>query len=214
MDSSVSLHRAKFLKKFRKPVPNPCKKLQRSTKNSASNEISHFTLDFSRTNSILIKKLSDTPETLPTPVLLSSSSEKLNTVNGSSIELVNTMKKSIFELQKEAKNYLLAGSKILRKGSINKSKESVFTPETFETDLKGSFSSKANDPFSIISNLKSNIELLADKLNSSEIKVDENAKDNQKLKQVIKDLEDKIERYKIYGQNTKNYSCASNCQII
>ena len=124
------------------------------------------------------------------------------------------MRNTLADLQEEARSYAYSRQKCISRYSIEKSKESIFVPETLETDVKGSFASKNNDYTSLISSLQLNVKQLQEKINCSERKVKENDKDNQKLKDVIKNLEGKIEKFQMFEDNHKGYSCSNNCGIF
>ncbi|OMJ80449.1 hypothetical protein SteCoe_19302 [Stentor coeruleus] len=125
------------------------------------------------------------------------------------------MKQTLYELKIEAKNCASAKSKLHTKDhGFSKNKDSFCLPETLESEAKGSFILKNTDTAGLLDGLKNSLSELENKLIDSEIKTRDYDKDNEKIREIVKDLENKIEKRKFYGKDTKGSSCASKCEII
>lgn len=132
-----------------------------------------------------------------------------------SFELIQCMKQTLFELKIEAKNCAATKSKLqVKKHKFNKNKDSFCLPETLESEAKGSFISKNTDTAGVLDGLKNCLNELETKLIDSENKTRDYDKDNEKIREIVKDLENKIEKRKFYGKDIKGSSCASKCEII
>ncbi|OMJ83012.1 hypothetical protein SteCoe_16167 [Stentor coeruleus] len=136
-------------------------------------------------------------------------------IRSESFELIQCMKQTLYELKIEAKNCASTKSKLQAKDHVfSKNKESFTLPETLESEVKGSFISKNTDTTGMIDGLKQCLNELENKLIDSESKTRNYDKDNEKIREIVKDLENKIEKRKFYGKDVKGSSCASKCEVF
>lgn len=195
------------------------KEAGRFHKDSRSHTISDFhkTLNFSKSNiKTLYGCFRDTETRSTTTIANSPLLEPTRRFDSDSAELINYLKYTIHELSKEARNYAAIELRMHSKKDIAhcKSKDSYYLPETLESEARVSHTSKNNDIFTALENLKQCLSNLQNKFASSEIISRQYEKDNEEIKEIAKDIEEKIEKRKIFGENKQPNWCVSNCQII
>ncbi|OMJ95444.1 hypothetical protein SteCoe_1211 [Stentor coeruleus] len=177
----------------------------------------HKTLNFSKKNMKTFNNcIRDTETRSTTTIANSPLLEPTRRFDSDSAVLINYLKQTIHELNKEARNYAAIELKVhTKKDMVHcKSKDSYYLPETLESEGRLSHTSKNNDIFAALENLKKCMNDLQNKFASSEIISRQYEKDNKEIKEIAKDIEEKIEKKKIFGENKHPNWCVSRCQII
>ncbi|OMJ81517.1 hypothetical protein SteCoe_17984 [Stentor coeruleus] len=145
-------------------------------------------------------------------------------------ELASNTKKCIEELKDEAIFYVNSKEKKFKFSSYQqkKSGDTVDGPDTRETELKDSFNNKtpassenyeefiSNAPKlseNDMSELKSKIEFLIDRMQKSEEEAKMHEVENIKLKEVIKNLEDKLDNIRLFHEPV-NVNCSNRCGMF
>ncbi|OMJ73881.1 hypothetical protein SteCoe_27330 [Stentor coeruleus] len=145
-------------------------------------------------------------------------------------ELGSNMKKCIEELKDEAAVYINSNKKNFKFSAHQqkKSGDTVDGPDTRETELKDSFNNKipvssenyeefrSNVPKlskNDMSELKGKIEFLIDRMQKSEEEAKIHEMENVKLKEVIKNLEDKLDNIRLFHEPV-NVNCSNKCEVF
>ena len=213
MESNLSLRQGNSLKKIQFNLPKPTLNETHSKilKQKALQRVSLSTIEPSK---LAMRRNTSF-------CCLSQNNEKemqqvLN-LNSNSSQLIECMKQSIDNLKKEAKNYTDTQEKIRSfKASICKSKESLYLPDTLESDtnIKGSFVAKNNEFSETISAFKQFVEKLVKKVDNSEIKIQESKKVNEQLQEEVQELKKKIEEHRLLTEEANDHKCSVKCTIM
>jgi hypothetical protein len=159
--------------------------------------------------SIQTSEILDSPSTAPTP----RDEDKSKVVDSS--KLIESMKLTIKELQEETKKYKQSfEASNQSKLRAHKSKEILTIPDTIESEHRVSFLSKTKSSELNLNNLRKNIETLQMKIQESESKVLKTSRENDKLKEIVQKIENKLENRRMFLENPNISPCTINCEII
>lgn len=145
-------------------------------------------------------------------------------------ELASDVKKCIEELKDEAPFYMNSSKKKFKFSAHQqkKSGDTVDGRDTRETELKDSFNNKipassenfeefrSNAPKlskNDMSELKGKIEFLIERMQKSEEEAKIHEVENIKLKEVIKNLEDKLDNIRLFHEPV-NVNCSNKCEVF
>lgn len=133
-----------------------------------------------------------------------------------SSDLITSLKSTLSKLQEESKNYKFSIENS-KKQQIpeTQSRELITLPDTLDSENKSSsFFHKISETSSSLAELQTSIKKLNSKISDSELKVKKSNQDSLRLKKVVHEIEEKLEKRKIFREEVRSAPCGTNCQII
>lgn len=133
-----------------------------------------------------------------------------------SSDLINSLKSTLSKLQEESKNYKFSIENSKKQQiSETQSRELITLPDTLDSENKSSsFFHKISETSSSLAELQTSIKKLNSKISDSELKVKKSNQDSLRLKKVVHEIEEKLEKRKIFREEVRSAPCGTNCQII
>jgi hypothetical protein len=182
-----------------KPSSKPLRNSQFLSSSKAEKHSSHSSLLFL-----------DTLPTTATP-----NSDRTFQGSPSAQDLIHSMKSTAYELRAETRYYVQARNKVrIRNLFSTRSKESLFFPETGDSEMKNSFEGKNCETNEELEKIKEKVANLQEKICLSELKLGRRSKETIKLDISVRRLENKVEEKVIYSETKQEESCFSKCMII